>query len=76
MPKHLKEDQALFVAGACEGDQAHQAWFVRGNHTAQPEPQFSCRAEEADTQLWLHAERLKFNNVLVLSSGTDVYHIE
>ena len=41
----------------------------------QPDPMYSCNAEETDRMLWLYAERTHCNRILVLSLDTDVYMI-
>ena len=38
-------------------------------------PQFRCKAEEADTRVWLHALKSEGSRKLVCSPDTDVYHI-
>ena len=54
---------------------ANTTWLVEGNSSPQPDPMFSCNAEEADTMLWLHAKQTQCNQILVLSPDTDVYMI-
>ena len=72
---YLKSNQTLFLAGCFEGDIVDTAWYVQGNGRPQPNPAFTCNAEETDTRIWLHAEQTRFNQVLVISPDTDVYHI-
>ena len=72
---HLQPQQSLYVAGSFDGAIVDTAWFVRGGSTAQPDPSFTCNAEETDTRLWLHAKQTKHTRILVLSPDTDVYHI-
>ena len=62
----------LYIVGAFENEIADTAWCVHGRSTAQPDPRFSCNAEETDTRLWLHAY---FQKILVISPDTDLYHI-
>ena len=70
---HLCSEQALYVAGAFDGDITDTVWFVRGGCRAQPEPALSCNAEETDTRLWLHVKQTHFT---IISPDTDIYHIE
>ncbi len=41
----------------------------------QPDPEYTCNAEEADTRVWLHIKQTKHKRVLLMSPDTDVYHI-
>ena len=48
--------------------------MVRDNN-AQPDPEFTCNAEETDTRVWLHAKKTKWNRIMIVSPDTDVYNI-
>ena len=72
---HLSSNQKFYVAGAFTENLANTTWLVEGNSSPQPDPMFSCNAEEADTMLWLHAKQTQCNQILVLSPDTDVYMI-
>ena len=73
--QHLQPTQALYVAGAFSGVLTNSAWYVLGSNEAQPDPSFSCNAEETDTRLWLHARKSSYNRILILSPDTDIYHV-
>ena len=75
MYTYLSSHQKFYVAGAFDGHLAHASWFVEGNNSPQPDPAYSCNAEETDTMLWLHVKGTNCSNVLVLSPDTDVYMI-
>ncbi len=51
---YLQAHQSLYVAGGFEGDITDTAWYVRGNSPPQPDPRYTCNAEEADTSLITH----------------------
>ena len=72
---HLKPHQKLYVAGAFQEPLSQTAWFAHGRNTPQPDPTYTCNAEETDTRLWLHVARTECNQILVLSPDTDVYLI-
>ena len=72
---YLSSHQKFYVAGAFAEQLANTSWFVEGNNSRQPDPAYSCNAEETDTMLWLHAKRTNCNKILVLSPDTDVYMI-
>ena len=72
---YLSSHQKFYVAGAFAEQLANTSWFVEGNNSPQPDPAYSCNAEETDTMLWLHAKRTNCNKILVLSPDTDVYMI-
>ena len=75
MNTHLSSHQTFYVAGAFAEPLANTTWFVQGNSSPQPDPMYSCTAEETDTRLWLHAKQTPCNQILVLSPDTDVYII-
>ena len=72
---HLSSHHKFYVAGAFAEHLANTSWFVEGSNSPQPDPVYSCNAEETDTMLWLHAKRTQCDKVLVLSPDTDVYMI-
>ena len=72
---YLQPHQQLFVTGAFEGDIIDTTWFVKGKNTPQPHPGFYCRAEEADTKIWLHVKQTDERDILIISADTDVYQI-
>ena len=72
---YLCTNQTLYVAGTFEGEITDTAWFVQGQSSPQPDPTFTCSAEETDTRLWLHVRNTQYNNVLILSPDTDVYNV-
>lgn len=72
---YLHENQTLYVAGAFDGEITDTAWFIKGKNKAEPDPSFSCNAEETDTRLWLHVKNTDCTRVLVMSPDTDVYNI-
>ena len=53
----LQETQALYIAGGFNDPISETVWFVRGKNKPQPNPVYTCNAEEADTRVWLHATR-------------------
>ncbi len=76
MHTHLSSHQKFYVAGAFADHLANTSWFVGGScSTPQPDPAYSCNAEETDTMLWLHAKKTHCSKILVLSPDTDVYMI-
>ena len=72
---HLSANQTLYVAGAFCGDITDTAWFVRQHSQPQPDPSFTCAAEETDTRLWYHVKKTRSNKILIMSPDTDVYMI-
>ena len=50
------------------------AWSVTSNGIEYPEDHLKCNAEEADTRLWIHANK-STGKTLIFSPDTDVYHI-
>lgn len=73
---YLKSDQDLYIAGAFSGDLVDTAWHVKAGYShAQPDPAFTCNAEETDTRIWLHARKTRYNKIFLVSPDTDVYHI-
>ena len=75
MNTHLSSHQNFYVSGAFAEHLANTSWFVEGSSIPQPDPMYSCNAEETDTMLWLHAKRTQCNKILVLSPDADVYMI-
>ena len=69
---YLCGNQTLFVAGAFDGDITDTAWFVHQHSQPQPDPTFTCAAEETDTRLWYHVKKTRSNKILIMS---DVYMI-
>ena len=63
------------MAGAFDSDITDTAWFVHDQDSPQPDPTFTCVAEETDTRLWLHVRKTKHNKILIMSPDTDVYNI-
>ena len=45
------------------------------NSSAQPDPVYSCDAEETDTRLCLHVRKSNAHQIVICSPDTDVYHI-
>ena len=75
VPKYLTANKVFVVAGGFQGNVEDSAWFVTSGSAPQPEPAYTCIAEETDTRLWLHVKQTPCNRVLVRSPDTDVYHI-
>ena len=75
MHSYLSSHQKFYVAGAFADHLANTCWFVEGNSSPQPDPVYSCNAEETDTMIWLHAKKTHCNKILVLSPDTEVYMI-
>ncbi len=71
---YLQPHQTLYVAGGFDGLVTDTAWYVRGNCQPQPDPEFSCNAEETDTRVWLHIKHTTHTRVLLVSPDADVYH--
>ena len=71
----LHSNQTLYLAGGFNGDITDTAWYVQGNSQPQPEPEYTCNAEEADTRVWLHIQHTTCKHILLVSPDTDVYHI-
>lgn len=63
------------MAGGFQGEIQDTAWCVTGNHRPQPNPLYTCSAEESDTRIWLHVRESNAERVLVMSPDTDVYNI-
>jgi hypothetical protein len=72
---NLQPHQTLVIAGSFEGNLSHSAWMVTGNSKPQPEPMYTCNANETDTRIWLHVSKTHHSKILVISPDTDVYHI-
>ena len=71
----LQPHQTLVTAGCFEGDLSNGAWMTKGNNKPQPEPLYTCNANETDTRIWLHVRKTHCSQILVISPDTDVYHI-
>ncbi len=72
---YLSSHQKCYIAGSFDGDVSDTAWFVHGNSPAQPDPAYTCNAEETDTRLWLHVRKSNAHRILICSPDTDGYHI-
>ncbi len=72
---NLLPNQKCYVAGAFDDSATDSAWFVQGQQSPQPDPSFTCNAEETDTRIWLHVKQTSATRVLIVSPDTDVYHI-
>lgn len=72
---HLAGNQTLYVSGAFSGEIIDTAWFVTSTNQPEPDPQFSCNAEEANTKLWLHAHKTPYDRILMITPDTDVYMV-
>ena len=70
---HLCSEQALYVAGAFDGDITDTEWFVRGGCRAQPEPALSCNAARGNGHKTVAACKTK--HFTIISPDTDIYHI-
>jgi hypothetical protein len=71
-PKYLQEDQKVIVGGACEASERDHAWSTTESAIECLEPLYFSNAEEADTQLWLHAKHSVGERKLIYSPDTDV----
>ena len=71
----LRKNQRLYIAGTFKGDIVDTAWFVTETNDRQPDPAYTCNAEEADTRLWLHAKKTEHDRILLISPDTDVHMI-
>ena len=69
---HLRD---LYVSGTFSGDITDTAWFVTSKNKPEPDPNYHCNAEEADTRLWLHARKTPYSRILMVTPDTDVYMI-
>ena len=65
----------MYIPGAFENDIADTVWFVTQSNSPQPDPSFSCNAEETDTRLWVHVRKTDCTKILVMSPDTDVFII-
>ena len=72
---YLSGNQTLYIAGASDDDITDTAWFVRHQSQPQPDPTFTCAAEETDTRLWYHVKKTHSNKILIMSPDTGVYMI-
>ena len=72
---HLKPHQKLYVPGAFEEPLSQTAWFAHGSNSPQPDPTYTCKVEQTDSRVWLHAPGLQYNKILALSPDTDMYII-
>ena len=68
-------DTKLYIAGGFEGEIEDSAWFVTTEGNLQPNPIYTCNAEETDTLIWAHVNQSTSSKILILSPDTDVYHI-
>lgn len=75
MPKHIQPGKVLYLAGCFEGNIEDTAWCITKTNTPQPEPLYTCNAEETDTRVWRHVKITECVRILVMSPDTDVYHI-
>ena len=71
----LKQQQKFITAAGLEGAERNHALFVTFNRSPQTDPNLYCNAEESDTRIWLHTINSYGTKKLILSPGTDVYHI-
>ena len=71
---NLTENQTLYLAGV-DCHITDTAWLVHGQQSPQPDPRFTCTAEETDTRMWLHVRKTECKNILIMSPDTDVYNI-
>ena len=62
--------QTLILAGGFEGGIEDTAWTVtrtmpndQDRVTKQPNPIYTCAAEETDTRLWYHVEKTTCTNI-------------
>ena len=74
-PRYIQDGKVLYVAGDFEGSIEDTAWFVSSDNNPQPDPAYTCNAEETDTRLWLHVRKTSSTCVLIMSPDTDIYHI-
>lgn len=72
---HLRGSQTLYVSGAFSGKIEDTAWYVNYKNEPEPDPNYHCNAEEADSRLWLHARKTKYSRILVITPDTDVYMV-
>ena len=72
---YLQSNQTLYLTGGLDGDITDTVWYVQGDSQPQPEPEYTCNAEEADSRVWLHIERPACKHILLVSPDTDVYYI-
>ena len=75
VPKYLQPGKRFLVAGGFEGAIEDSAWFVTAGSKPEPNPHYSCNAEETDTRLWLHIRKSPCSKILIRSPDTDIYHI-
>lgn len=73
--KYMRDGQSLLLAGGFEGDIEDTAWTVTKGTTPQPNPIYTCAAEETDTRLWLNVKCTSSSKILIMSPDTDIYHI-
>ena len=72
---YMPRDTKLYVAGGFEGEIEDSAWFVTTEGNPQPNPIYTCNAEETDTLIWAHVNQSTSSKILILSPDTGVYHI-
>ena len=68
---YLQDNHILYVAGGFDGPLTDTAWYVQGNSRRQPDPAYTCNAEETDTRIWLHLKQTTYRRILLLSPDTD-----
>ena len=73
MRTHLQDHPMLYVAGDFDGHLTETVWYVQGNSQPQPDPAYTCNAEETDTKIWLHVKQCTHRLILLLCPDTDVY---
>ena len=75
VPKQIQAGKYLFLAGCFDGQIQDTTWFIEHGNTAQPNPAYTCNAEETDTRIWLHCRQSASMKILVVSPDTDIFHI-
>ena len=61
---YLSSSQTLYVAGTFDGELINTAWLAYAQDNPQPDPAFTCIAEETDTRLRLHVRKTQHKNIL------------
>ena len=62
---YLSTNGMLIVAGGFQGEIEDTAWYVTENNKPQPEPAYTCSAEESDTRIWLHVKASNAQKILM-----------
>ena len=76
MVNYNRDNNDAYVARGFDGPLTDTAWYVQGNSRRQPDPAYTCNAEETDARIWLHVKCTTCSRFLLLSSpDTDVYHL-